>query len=122
MVKAAIIAYGQPLDENEPYTNGPDAKNSGYSCDGWVGSLDDAVIKCNADTSCRYLHNLKGDLKIWRFCSSVGFAYASAKQKLQRLRLSWQQRPWRKLVEKEAPPAAEHLDPMVCLAMTKLAR
>ena len=79
VVKAAIVAYGQPLDENEPYANGPDAKNSGYACDGWVGSLDHAVVKCNADTSCRYLHNFKGDGKTWRFCSSVDFAFGADK-------------------------------------------
>ena len=74
VVEAAITAYGQPLDVNAPYTAGPNAKNSGYICDkDWVGSLDDAVVKCNKDTSCRYLHNYKGDGKTWRVCESVDF-------------------------------------------------
>jgi hypothetical protein len=77
VVKAAIIAYGQPLDENEPYSNGPDAANNGYTCDDWFGALEEAVVKCNKDTSCRYLHDHKGDGNNWRFCSSVNFAFGS---------------------------------------------
>ncbi|KAK3258027.1 hypothetical protein CYMTET_32911, partial [Cymbomonas tetramitiformis] len=55
------------------YRSGPRAVNDRTNCNSWTGTLEEAKIRCDADTTCTVLHDCDCDGNDWRYCSIVGF-------------------------------------------------
>ncbi|KAK3281358.1 hypothetical protein CYMTET_10845 [Cymbomonas tetramitiformis] len=56
------------------YVDGPRADANGVAaCASWIGTLAEAQAKCDADASCKVLHDDGCDDENWRYCSSVPY-------------------------------------------------
>jgi len=54
------------------YVDGVKATNAFTNCKaGWTGTRQEAEVMCNADITCKVIHDLDCDGKEWRVCSEV---------------------------------------------------
>ena len=54
------------------YIDGPSVLKSGSKdCSEEQGELEWAMKKCDSDSNCKWIHDLKCDNKTWRFCPNV---------------------------------------------------